>query len=90
MNVERCATHENIECPICEDKAEIERLRAELAEYKQKVKDVPDQLRRAFNLGQTYWQQADSESYSQNKKADVTRAAFNALVDAALKENNDG
>lgn len=37
-------------------------------------------LRRAFNLGQTYWQQADSESYSQNKKADTTAQTFSDLV----------
>jgi hypothetical protein len=37
-------------------------------------------LRRAFSLGQTYWQQADSESYHQNAKSDDTLAAFNTLV----------
>ncbi len=37
-------------------------------------------LRRAFNLGQTYWQQADSEYTSQHRKADETQAKFNALV----------
>lgn len=45
-------------------------------------------LRRAFNLGQTYWQQADSEYTSQHRKADETAAKFDALVtetlDAAL------
>lgn len=40
-------------------------------------------MRRAFNLGQTYWQQADSDSYSQNKKSDATLATFNALVEEA-------
>lgn len=38
-------------------------------------------LRRAFNLGQTYWQQADSESYSQNAKSDITRSKFDALLE---------
>jgi hypothetical protein len=38
-------------------------------------------LRKAFNLGQTYWQQADSESYSQNAKSDITRGKFDALLD---------
>lgn len=38
-------------------------------------------LRRAWQLGQTYWQQADSESFAQNKKAETTRAAFVALLD---------
>ena len=38
-----------------------------------------DAIQRAFQLGQTYWQQADSESYSQNKKADLTLAKFREL-----------
>ena len=38
-------------------------------------------MRRAWLLGQTYWQQADSESYSQNKKSDETQKKFDALVD---------
>ncbi|OZI61589.1 hypothetical protein [Bordetella genomosp. 11] len=38
-------------------------------------------MNRAWHLGQTYWQQADSESYSQNRKSDDTRAKFLALVD---------
>jgi hypothetical protein len=41
-------------------------------------------LRRAFCLGQTYWQQADSESYSQNRKSDETRQKFEALVSSIL------
>lgn len=47
--------------------------------------DVTDAVRKAmcqaWQLGQTYWQQADSESYKQNVKSDVTRAKFAALVD---------
>ncbi len=38
-------------------------------------------LRRAWQLGQTYWQQADSESFVQNKKSETTHAAFVALLD---------
>ena len=38
-------------------------------------------LRRAWQLGQTYWQQADSEYQSQWKKADETQEKFNSLVD---------
>ena len=38
-------------------------------------------LIRAFLLGQTYWQQADSESYKQNKLAAGTQEQFNALVE---------
>lgn len=46
-------------------------------------------LERAFIFGQTYWDQADSESYSQNKKSDVTLQRFRAFVEetcAALAE----
>ena len=38
-------------------------------------------LRYAFQLGQTYWQQADSELYSENKKADKTAELFRLFVD---------
>lgn len=47
-------------------------------------------LRRAYLLGQTYWQQADSESYAQNRRADETQRKFEALMDevqSALKQN---
>ena len=36
-------------------------------------------LRKAFQLGQTYWQQADSDYISQNKKSDDTYAKFLVL-----------
>ena len=36
-------------------------------------------LKRAFSLGQTYWQQADSEYTSHHRKADVTRQKFDEL-----------
>lgn len=42
---------------------------------------VSKSLRRAWQLGQTYWQQADSEFESQHKKADETQRKFDALVD---------
>ena len=42
---------------------------------------VSKAMSRAWSLGQTYWQQADSESYSQNKKSDETQQKFYALVD---------
>jgi hypothetical protein len=38
-------------------------------------------LRIAWHLGQTYWQQADSEYTSQHRKADETQGKFFALVD---------
>ena len=37
-------------------------------------------LRRAYGLGQQYWQQADSEYISQYQKADATRAKFEELI----------
>lgn len=46
--------------------------------------DMGAALRRAFNLGQTYWQQADSEYISQHRKADETFAKFEALIVEAL------
>jgi hypothetical protein len=42
---------------------------------------VSKALRRAWQLGQTYWQQADSDSYKQQDKSDETRKKFEALVD---------
>ena len=42
-------------------------------------------LRRAWQLGQTYWQQADSESYKQNAKSKDTLQAFNELIDETLR-----
>ena len=38
-------------------------------------------LRKAWQLGQTYWQQADSEFISQQNKSDATWAKFQALID---------
>ena len=42
---------------------------------------VSKAMRRAWQLGQTYWQQADSEYTSQHRKADETQAKFQTLVD---------
>jgi hypothetical protein len=38
-------------------------------------------MRQAWDLGQLYWQQADSDSYLQNSKADETYKKFEALVE---------
>jgi hypothetical protein len=38
-------------------------------------------LKRAYNLGQIYWQQADSEYVSQQDKSDITAATFRKLVE---------
>lgn len=46
-------------------------------------------LRLAFNLGQTYWQQADSDYTSHWKKADVTLAKFKQLVEDTVSSFDD-
>lgn len=50
---------------------------------------VTKAMRKAFQLGQTYWQQADSESYSQNAKSDVTYQDFIALTEATIEQIKD-
>jgi hypothetical protein len=50
-------------------------------------------LKRAFGLGQTYWQQSDSESYAQNRKSDETLQKFRDLTAstlAALEQQEPG
>jgi hypothetical protein len=50
--------------------------------------DVDKALQRAFELGKSYWHQADSESIAQNKKADATFEKFKELkqtISAAMK-----
>ncbi len=43
-------------------------------------------LKKAFDLGQRYWQQADSDSPSQWRKTYVTLASFNQLVEDTIRE----
>jgi hypothetical protein len=45
------------------------------------IDTVSKAMRRAWQLGQTYWQQADSDSYKQQDKSDETQKKFEALVD---------
>ena len=52
-----------------------------LADIENKADIATLALRKAWQLGQTYWQQADSESMSQWKKADATQAKFQQLVE---------
>lgn len=51
------------------------------AELEDKADLVAIALRRAWQLGQTYWQQADSDFISHHRKADETQAKFQTLVD---------
>jgi len=59
---------------------QVESLRTQLAECQARLEDAQDiasiALRKAWQLGQTYWQQADSEYASQWKKSDETQAKF--------------
>jgi hypothetical protein len=41
-------------------------------------------LNRAYRLGQTYWQQADSESLRQHQLADKTQAMFDKLAEETV------
>src|ERR1700741_4940175 len=41
-------------------------------------------LRKAYNYGQAYWQQADSESYSEQAKSDVTAKEFATFVEQTV------
>ena len=56
-----------------------------ILDLEQQLEDKADvaskALRKAWQLGQTYWQQADSEYTSQHRKADETQAKFQTLVD---------
>lgn len=42
---------------------------------------VSKALRQAWQLGQAYWQQADSDSVSQHKRSDITQARFHELIE---------
>ena len=42
-------------------------------------------MRKAWQLGQTYWQQADSDSYKQNAKSAITQDSFNDLLDSTAE-----
>lgn len=41
-------------------------------------------LRKAFQQGQTYWQQADSESYVENRRSDLTYTKFCSLQEETV------
>ena len=55
-----------------------------MADVKAKLAEA---LGRAFALGQTYWQQADSESFTQNAKSEVTYQKFRDLMAETLAAN---
>ena len=43
-------------------------------------------MRKAWQLGQTYWQQADSDSYKQNAKSIETYDCFYRLVGETISK----
>jgi hypothetical protein len=45
---------------------------------------ISEAMKKAFNLGSLYWQQADSEYVSQHKKADETVKRYHALIHQTL------
>lgn len=47
---------------------------------------LKEALRQAWNLGQTYWAQADSDLPKQWRKADVTQEQFNKLIEETLAQ----
>lgn len=62
--------------------ATVTKQRDELLAALEDAQDIASKaLRKAWQLGQTYWQQADSEYTSQHRKADETQAKFQQLVD---------
>ena len=52
---------------------------ASVAEDLQDV--VSKALRRAWQLGQTYWRQADSDSLADHRRSELTQESFGSLVD---------
>ncbi|TSP11473.1 hypothetical protein [Cupriavidus campinensis] len=84
----RRETYQGAHAPRASDLAFARALLAQAAPPAAPVQDrgdiadaVSKALNRAWQLGQTYWQQADSDYYSENRKSSETHAKFNALVD---------
>ena len=66
---------------------EISLLKAELASVKA---ERDESVKRAFQLGQTYWQQADSQYESQNRKSDETMARYKQLLIGSAAHPKEG
>lgn len=90
-----CECAKDICGSVAELRAGNEKSRTSPASAPEGTEDVIDAvtiaLRKAFQLGQTYWQQADKGHISQNKKSDETYSKFlklseeiSALLTAAL------
>ncbi len=77
-----CLTKELL--PYQERAAIAEQQRDELLAALEDAQDIASKTaQKAWSLGQTYWQQVDSEYQSQWKKADETQAKFQQVVDDA-------
>lgn len=50
----------------------------------------PDEMKRkiglVFQLGQTYWDQANSDSYAQNRRSDATRMKYGEVADSIVSD----
>jgi len=73
--VDGCDYPECTQAGAQERAAEPPALREALADLVRKA------LNRAWHMGQNYWADADHESISRNRRADETRAKFEALVE---------
>jgi hypothetical protein len=49
------------------------------------MSDVSKALKTAFELGKTYWMQADSQSFAEQRRSDETFAKFRALESSTLQ-----
>ncbi len=57
-------------------------LKAYDARYQARIKDlVTKAMRSSWSLGQTYWQQANSLSYSQSQRSIETQEKFEQLIE---------
>jgi len=46
-----------------------------------------ESVKKAYQLGQTYWSQADSESYSDNRKSVITEGIYKSLLSETPSES---
>jgi hypothetical protein len=60
---------------------------SDLLNFRQDAADIASiAMRKAWQLGQTYWQQADSDYVSHHRKAEATEVMFQALIDSARNQ----
>ena len=60
---------------------------SDLLNFRQDAADIASiAMRKAWQLGQTYWQQADSDYTSHHRKAEATQVMFQALIDSTRNQ----